>query len=285
MKTRKTTLRRSLAATLVLAAFAAGCSSSPLGRKQLMILPDSQVNQMGIQSFDEMKKQVPVETDPAIVNYVRCIAVPISQKVDSADVGVKDWEIVVFRDNQVNAFALPGGKIGVYTGILPVAKTPDQLAAVLGHEVGHVIARHGNERVSEGLVAQGLTTAAGLSMKDSKYQPLILAGLGLGAQFGYLLPHSRNQESEADLIGLDLMASAGFNPEASVDLWRNMAASGGGNPPEFMSTHPANETRIRNLQARIPEAMPRYQAASVKPHCVRPASIPAAPAANRLSSR
>lgn len=282
MMTRKHPFRIALAALLALAA---GCSSSPLGRKQLMIMPDSQLNAMGSDAFEAMKKQVPIENDSAINNYVRCVALPITRKVDASQVGVKDWEIVVFRSNDINAFALPGGKIGVYTGILPVAKTTDQLAAIIGHEVGHVIARHSNERVSQGLIAQGVTTAAGVTMKDSKYQSIIVAGLGLGAQFGYLLPHSRNQETEADLIGLDLMASAGFNPQHSVDLWRNMASAGGGAPPEFMSTHPSNETRIKGLQENIPQAMPKYQAAAVKPQCARPGNIPASATPARLSSR
>ncbi len=242
-------------------AFLAGCSSSPLGRKQLTIMPDGQMNSMGVDAFSQMKKEVPLETDAATVAYVRCIAVPITQvAVDST--GVKDWEIVVFKDDSPNAFALPGGKIGVHTGMLPVAKTPGQLAAVLGHEVGHVIARHGNERVSEGLIAQGLSTVAAVSLKDKKYQPILLAGLGLGAQVGYILPHSRAHESEADLIGLDLMAQVGFDPRESTQLWRNMAvASGGKSPPEFMSTHPSNETRIQALDAGIPGVMAKYQAA------------------------
>jgi len=197
--------------TSVLLLFLAACSSSPLGRKQLTLLPDSQLNQMGAQSFEEMKKKVPIETDTAINAYVKCVAIPIT-KVAVDSTGVADWEIVVFKEGSANAFALPGGKIGVHTGILSVAKTSGQLASVLGHEVGHVIARHGNERVSQGLGVQVLSSAAGVAFKDKKYQPLILAGLGLGAQFGYLLPHSPTHESEADLIGLHFMATAGFDP-------------------------------------------------------------------------
>jgi predicted Zn-dependent protease len=259
----------------VLFAFVFGCATSPLGRKQLILIGDGQMNQMGLQSFDQLKKETPIETNPAINAYVKCIALPIAKAADGA--GVSEWEIVVFKDASANAFALPGGKIGVHTGILPVAKTADQLAAVLGHEVGHVIAKHGAERVSEGLLAQGATTAAGIGFKDKAYQPLILAGLGLGAQYGILLPHSRTQESEADLIGVDLMARVGFDPRESVELWKNMgAAAGGKSPPEWLSTHPANATRISNLQGAIPAALPKYQAAKSAgraPHCPRPAGI------------
>lgn len=260
--------------------FLAGCATSPLGRKQLIIIGDGQMNEMGLQSFDQLKKQTPIETNPEITAYVNCIALPITKV--ATDAGVSSWEIVVFKDPSANAFALPGGKIGVHTGMLPVAKTSSQLAAVIGHEVGHVIAKHGAERVSEGLLAQGVTTAAGIGFKDKSYQPIILAGLGLGAQFGILLPHSRTQESESDLIGVDLMARAGFDPRDSVELWRNMAvASGGKSPPQFLSTHPSNETRISELRGAIPAALPKYEAMKASgraPNCPRPAGIDAAPA-------
>ena len=252
------------------------CSTSPLGRKQLMIVSDGQSTQMGIQSFDQLKRDTPIETNPALNAYVKCVVGPIT-KIASGRTGIDQWEIVVFKSNQVNAFALPGGKIGVYTGILPVTKTAAQLAAVLGHETGHVIAKHGAERVSQGILAQGLTTAAGIGFQDKAYQPLILAGLGVGAQYGFLLPHSREQESEADLIGVDLMAEAGFDPRQSIELWKNMtAASGGKAPSEWMSTHPSNENRISALQGAIPAALPKYEAAAKAgraPNCPRPAGI------------
>jgi predicted Zn-dependent protease len=275
MNGRHFTRFSALVLTLSISMFSS-CATSPLGRKQVMLLPDGQLNQMGLQSFEQLKSETPIERDPAINAYVRCVALPITQ-VSGDAAGVKEWEIVVFKEASANAFALPGGKIGVHTGILPVAKTPGQLAAVLAHEVGHVTARHGNERVSQGLLAQGLTTAAGLTMKDKSYAPIVLAGLGIGAQFGYLLPHSRNQESEADLIGLDYMSNAGFDPRESVALWENMrTASGGKGPPQFLSTHPSNETRIHDLQANIPAALPKYEAAKNagrSPKCVKPAGI------------
>jgi predicted Zn-dependent protease len=249
---------------LLVSGLIASCATSPLGRKQLILLPDNQMNSLGSQSFQELKAKTPVERDPRINAYVQCIAQGILRAMsDGGQVDARNWEVIVFRDATPNAFALPGGKIGVHTGILPVAKTPDQLAAVMGHEVGHVIARHGNERVSQGQVAAIVMGVSQVALKDMKQQEkaLIIAGLGAGVQFGALLPFSRSHESEADLIGLDLMAKAGFNPEESVELWKNMSASAGGSPPEWMSTHPSSDTRIANLKSRIPSVMPAYQSA------------------------
>jgi predicted Zn-dependent protease len=230
------------------------------------------MNAMGSSSFEEMKKKTPRENDPRINAYVKCVAMAIAHEAQDGT-GVRDWEVVVFRDKTANAFALPGGKIGVHTGILPVAKTPGQLAAVLGHEVGHVIARHGNERVSQN-VGVGLTMAAisqAIAKPGDQKGQMIMGALGLGAQVGVLLPFSRTHESEADKIGQDLMARAGFDPAESVTLWHNMAsASGGGAPPEFMSTHPSNQSRIEALEAQLPETRPVYERAKASgknPQC------------------
>lgn len=264
MKTFKIILTSAALVTFV------ACATSPLGRKQLSVMPESQMNAMGAQSFEELKKQTPIERDPAVNAYVNCVAKPITEAV-KGQLNVAQWEIVVFKSNQINAFALPGGKIGVYTGILPVLKTDAQLAAVMGHEVGHVIAQHGNERVSQSLLAQGGIVLADLftgKMDPSKKQ-LLMGGLGLGIQYGVLMPYGRTQESEADIIGLKLMAQAGFDPGQAVEVWKNMsAASGGKGPPEFMSTHPSNESRIQNISSKLPEVMPIYQAAGKHPKCV-----------------
>jgi len=235
----------------------AGCATSPLGRKQLIIVPDSQMSALGAQAFQQMKGQTPTVSDPAVNNYVRCIAEPITQAAQS-DTGISQWEIVVFRDETPNAFALPGGKIGVHTGIMKVAKTPDELAAVIGHEVGHVIAKHGAERVSSSLAAEGGLAAldAALGGAPSPARSQMLAGL---LTVGFLLPHSRTQESESDLIGLKLMARAGFDPRRSVTLWQNMMAAGGASAPEWLSTHPANQSRIEALNEHVAEAMPDYE--------------------------
>jgi len=266
---------KTFSVTLVLLTLCA-CATSPLGRKQLMLESDSDMNQMGAQSFEEMKKTTPIDKDAKTNAYVRCVALAITNALtpdQKKAVGVTSWEIVVFKDPAANAFALPGGKIGVQTGILPVAKTDAQLAAVLGHEVGHVIARHGNERVSQQTLAQGgLVIADVLAGKASpEKKDLIMAAVGAGAQYGILLPYGRTQESEADLIGLDLMSRAGFDPRQSLELWKNMSATGGSAPPEFLSTHPSNETRMHDLNARMPESLKKYQAAQARglhPHCV-----------------
>ena len=252
--------------------FVSACATSPTGRSQIMLMSDSQMNSMGVQSFEEIKKQTPIETDPKINEYVKCVAIPITEAA-KGKTPVDQWEIVVFKDNTANAFALPGGKIGVNTGILPVAKTDAQLATVLGHEVGHVIARHGNERVSQSEGTQlgmAVVDFATGSMSSTKKQ-LLMAGLGAGAQYGILLPFSRAQESEADLIGLDLMSDAGFDPNQSVELWKNMSAGGGKAPAEWMSTHPSDQTRMKALSDNIPKHLGQYQAARAAgraPHCV-----------------
>lgn len=251
------------------------CTSSPLGRRQLTLVPDSQMNAMGLAAFEEMKTSMPVESDPAINAYVRCVAEALLA-VSADATGVADWEVVVFEDQTPNAFALPGGRIGVHTGLLTVATTPAQLAAVIGHEIAHVSARHGNERVSTGLVAQ-----LGLGILDqvigdpaSEEHQQLLALLGLGAQVGVLLPYSRSHEKEADLLGLDLMARAGFVPDASVKLWENMATAGGGQPPEFLSTHPSHGSRIAALRERMASARAQQAAARAagrEPDCNVPA--------------
>ncbi|MBT8439447.1 MAG: M48 family metallopeptidase [Gammaproteobacteria bacterium] len=240
------------------------CATSPEGRKQFKLIPDDQMDAMGAQSFEQIKQQTPLTKDKNIEQYVLCIANKIIPQVQQSP-NPQQWEVLVFEDDQANAFALPGNKIGVYTGLLKYAKNQDQLATVMGHEVAHVIAKHGNERVSSQLATQtGLGIAAAiLGSQQGESNAMILAGLGLGVQFGITLPFSRKHESEADLIGLDLMAKAGFNPEESVPLWVNMSQAGGA-PPEFMSTHPSGATRIKQLKERIPQANIAYQNAIKK---------------------
>lgn len=226
--------------------------------------------QMGVTAYSEMKGQLPVERDTGTNAYVRCVAGAITGALGSGGSSAQ-WEVTVFRDDSANAFALPGGKIGVHTGLLKVAKDQDQLAAVIGHEVAHVLARHANERVSTNAVAQtGLQAAQILAGANTPAKQQLFGLLGVGTQVGVLLPFSRAQEREADLLGLDLMARAGFDPRASVPLWQNMASAGGGRGPEFLSTHPSHGTRISALQARLPQALPVYeqaQAAGRRPAC------------------
>ncbi len=249
---------------LLLLAALTSCGTSPTGRNQLLVYPADQLDAMGVQAFEEMRTQLTVETDPAMNDYVRCVATAITDEVTDKHTV---WEVVVFKDDTPNAFALPGGKMGVYTGMFKVAENQDQLAAVLGHEVGHVLAQHGNERISQQqLTSVALSAAAGSGYLDTAS----MQALGLGAQIGILLPYGRAHESEADIIGLDLMAEAGFDPRESVQLWKNMQKSGDGAPPEFLSTHPASSTRIDNLLNHMADSLHTYNDARAKgnkPNC------------------
>ena len=267
---RTLTCRITLLTALLLGA--AACATSPTGRKQLILVPDSDVNQAGVQAFSQLKGQTKVSTDPKQNQFVQCVAQAITSVSKSHENAPAQWEIVVFdTPDQVNAFALPGGKIGVFSGILPVTKSDAQLAAVIGHEVGHVLARHGAERMSQAAVTQEGLAAAGAATGGD---PTIGAALGLGAQYGVLLPFSRTQESEADHIGLLLMAEAGFDPHQAIDLWKNMdAISGGKAPPAFLSDHPSNPDRISALQAEMNDAVAKFNQAHAQgrnPHCAHP---------------
>jgi len=243
----------------VLLCLLAACEESPTGRRQLALLPDSQLAAMGAEAFAGLKQAQPVETSASINNYVGCVA--------RAVIGVLpeprgSWEVVVFRNSEPNAFALPGGKIGVNTGMLNIAETPAQLAAVMAHEVGHVIANHANERLTQELGVKSILLMVSLFIGDpgSWSQELLLGALGLGAQVGVLLPFSRTHEHEADIVGLGLMAQAGFDPRQSLALWQNMARASGDQPLEFLSTHPSHQSRFEELQAEMPEALALYQA-------------------------
>lgn len=256
-----------LGAWVLIVAGIGGCATTYTGRKQLAFLPDNTMNEMGVQAFTDMKKQVPADRDAGLNEYVDCVANAIIARAPKTQGSPPSWEIVVFKDDTANAFALPGGKIGVHTGILKVAQTPGQLAAILGHEVAHVLLRHSNERASQTLLAQGAMDLASISTSNmnSGQRQAVMGALGAGAQLGVLLPFSRKHESEADQVGQQIMADAGFDPSQSILLWKNMArASGGQAPPEFLSTHPANETRIRNLKDELPASMKRYEAALQK---------------------
>ncbi len=251
------------------------CSTSSLGRKQITLFSNAELDKMGITSFEQMKKETPISHNKAVNNFVQCVAKAITKNVDKT-VHSGEWEVVVFDSKQVNAFALPGGKIGVYTGILNVTENQDQLAAIIGHEVGHVIEHHSNERLSSGQLAQvGLAAAnAILTSQEIENKNMWMAGLGLGVQYGVLMPYSRTHESEADIVGQNLMARSGFDPRESVKLWQNMAKLNQSQPPEFMSTHPSNQTRIKQLSAQLATSMNYYQNAAEKPHCVKPKVIP-----------
>jgi predicted Zn-dependent protease len=256
---------------IVLAVFFAlvlsACATSPLGRTQFMLMPEDQMAAMGAQAFANMKQKLPIDQSPQTNQYVVCVARAIANEVGG------QWEVAVFQDDTPNAFALPGGKIGVHTGILRVARNQDQLAAVIAHEIAHVLSRHSNERASQEIaVQQGLSVIQAIANPTSQTGQLMMGALGLGAQYGVLMPYSRLQESEADLVGLELMARAGFNPQQSIDLWVNMQQAGGGQPVEFLSTHPSHATRMQDLEQHMPKALEMYrsaQAAGKTPQCGR----------------
>lgn len=240
------------------------CAKSPTGRSQLILVDSGTMDKMGVQSFDGIKQAEKISTDRKLNNYVQCVSKPILKVLPTE--WQNDWEIVVFESDAINAFALPGRKIGVYTGILKVTENADQLAAIIGHEVGHVIANHSNERASQQQVTGVALTAGQVLSKGTEYEAYASKGLQVAAQFGFLLPYSRLHESEADVIGLKYLMEAGFKPEESQQLWRNMAKAGGKAPAEFMSTHPAAKTRIDNLGAHIE----KFKAEGVKAKFSRP---------------
>ena len=264
---RRTLLQRHKLLVVLLFLFLSACATSPLGRSQVKLFSDSDMREMGEAAFLQLRQTVPESNSATINNYVDCIAMAVTAVPEARGV---TWEVVVFDDEQANAFALPGGKIGVYTGMLDVAKNQHQLAAVMAHEVSHVIADHANERVSRlALTDIGLQPAAVISGSPGPKRDRLLAALGLGAQVGMLLPFSRKQEEEADLVGMDLMARAGFDPAESIELWRNMARQSGGAPPEFLSTHPSSSSRIDALESRLGSAKMIYAASTTRPNCAQ----------------
>jgi len=254
-------MRRLLAALVCVLAIT-GCATSPMGRNQLIMVDDNQMAASGQQMFAQMKQKEKVANDPAASAEVHCI---VNNLLAQLPQGLQaGWEVQVFEDKTPNAFALPGRKIGVNTGMIKLVKNDSQLAAVIGHEIGHVIARHASERASMGMVAQIGQEVAG------QMNPAGAAVFGLGAQVGVMLPYSRTHEEEADIIGQNLMANAGFDPRESVSLWKLMEKQGGDKPPELLSTHPASASRIEELSAHLQISMPmfqRAQAAGRRPRC------------------
>jgi metalloendopeptidase OMA1, mitochondrial len=249
---------RRLAAGLALAAMLAACESAPItGRQQLILVPESQDAELGLQAYQQIKKEEKVSKDPELNQQVRKVGQRIAAVSGHPD---WDWQFTVFQNDEPNAFALPGGKVGVNTGLVKVAKNDAQLATVLGHEVGHAIARHGAERMSQGLLEQLGGVAVGVATGSEAY----VQAYSQLATLGVILPYSRTQESEADHIGLILMAKAGYDPRQSIELWQNFQKLGGDRPPEFLSTHPSEGTRIERLQELMPEALALYQGSGDK---------------------
>ena len=261
----------------------AGCETNPYtGRSQLLMTSVSEEMKMGAQAYDQVKSDPKMRPsqDPREIEPVKRVAARIveaAQRSKYAEMAKQfQWEVTIIKDDKTaNAFALPGGKMAVYTGIFSMAKTEAGLAAVMGHEVVHALARHGAERMSQGQLTnatlQVVGAAAGAAGGGGMLGQAAMAALGVGAQVGVLLPFSRKHESEADYIGILLAADAGYDPRESVALWERMGQmSGGGVPSEFMSTHPSHETRIDQLKQWMPEAMAIYQTKPPVPAALLP---------------
>ena len=252
--------------------FLFSCATAPVTeRRGLHLVPDSELATLSYQEYSSVLKKSKLSTDMAKVSMVRHVGQRIAtaseqllnERGQGADARNYKWEFNLIEDDKtVNAWCMPGGKVAVYTGLLPISQDENGLAVVMGHEVAHAIAKHGNERMSQDLLAQfgaiGLSLA--LAGNPGVTSDLFMQAYGVGTQVGFLLPYSRIHESEADHIGLILMAKAGYDPRGAIVLWQRMNAKGGSRPPEFLSTHPAPESRIRNIESLIPEAMKVYKA-------------------------
>jgi predicted Zn-dependent protease len=275
MKNHSITVAGLFSAILVALIFLSACSTVPVtGRKELNLVSEGQETQLGLSSFNQLKTNTPISKDPDANAMVQRVGQRIAQ-VASKDLPNAQWEFVVFDSKEANAFCLPGGKVGVYTGILPITKDDAGLATVLGHEIGHAVAHHGAERMSQAELSQGVGSMAGAAIGSSsyaQYQSLFMAAYGIGSQVGYELPHSRKQESEADHIGLIYMARAGYDPAAAIDFWERFAAynkeQGGGQSSflsKFLSTHPVDEQRIADLKRLLPEAQAEFAKSKLQP--------------------
>ncbi len=250
----------------------AGCGSVPVtGRKQLSLVSNSEVLSLSLQQYGDFIKSAPISTDKANTALVQKVGRNIAIAVETylKNNGYADqlseyaWEFNLVRSSDVNAFCMPGGKIVVYEGILPYTQNETGLAVVLGHEVAHAVAKHANERMSQQVATQYGTAAVGAALSGSSaaVQQAAAAAIGLGSQYGILLPYSRKQELEADKLGLIFMAMAGYDPGQAASFWQRMAANGS-STPEFMSTHPSDNTRIQQIQKDLPEALKYYKGVS-----------------------
>lgn len=246
------------------------CSTVPItGRKQISLIPASEINALSFQQYGEFLKQSKLSEDKEAVGMVKRVGVNIQKAVESYfsqnnmmnQLQGYEWEFNLVESDEVNAWCMPGGKVVVYTGILPLTKDETGLAVVMGHEIAHAIAQHGAERMSQGLLQQlgGMALSVALQNEPEATRNIFLAAYGVGTTVGVMLPFSRTHESEADRLGLIFMAMAGYNPEAAVDFWTRMSKAGGAKPPEWLSTHPSDETRIADIKKYLPEALGYYK--------------------------
>lgn len=258
------------AGSVVLCGLLAACATVPItGRRQLSLIPESQMNAMSFSQYDQVLKESKLSQDAAATAQVRRVGAKIQGAVEryfqqqgmSHELEGYAWEFNLIESEQKNAWCMPGGKVAFYTGILPVCKDDTGIAVVMGHEVAHAIARHGSEWMSQQLALQlgGVALSEAMRSKPEQTRELWMGAFGLGAQVGVMLPFSRQHESEADRLGLIFMAMAGYDPRQAPKFWERMAAGGGAAPPEFLSTHPSDETRIRQLNEYLAEALPYYQ--------------------------
>lgn len=251
----------------------AGCGSVPVtGRKQLSLVSNQEVLTLSLQQYDEFIKSAPKSTNKVNTAMVQKVGRNIANAVENYlknngyadEISSYAWEFNLVKSADVNAFCMPGGKIVVYEGILPITQNETGLAVVLGHEVAHAVAKHANERMSQQMATQYGTAAVGAALGGASagVQQAAAAAIGLGSQYGILLPYSRKQELEADKLGLIFMAMAGYDPSAAAAFWTRMSQSSGGSTPEFMSTHPSDGTRIQQIQKDLPEALKYYKGGS-----------------------
>jgi predicted Zn-dependent protease len=250
----------------VTACVVVACATVPYTqRSQLVLLSESEEMKLGADAYQEVLAKEKVVRDPQVVGLVTEVGDRIARVANKPEYR---WQFTVIDDpKQANAFALPGGKVAVYTGIFPVARDTAGLATVVGHEIAHAIARHGAERMSQGVVAQvaGTGLAVSLGNQAPATRNAVMQAFGLGVQVGALMPFGRGQESEADHIGMILMAKAGYDPAAALGLWRRFEAGGSSGPPEFLSTHPSYGTRVQQLEKWLPEAQSYYRPAAAAP--------------------
>lgn len=246
----------------------AGCSTVPLtGRKQVNLVSDAQLIPQSAANYNEVVKQGPLSTNRQQSEMVQRAGRRISAAVEQyfQERGQSQvlegfvWEFNLIDEDTPNAWCMPGGKVAFYTGILPFTQDEAGIAVVMGHEIAHAVARHSNERISHQMLQQGGGYLLSMFSQKTDYHEAIMQAYGIGSQIGAILPYSREHESEADRMGLVFMAMAGYNPEAAVGFWQRMGAAGGEKPPEFLSTHPADETRVRKLREHMPEALAHYR--------------------------
>ena len=252
-------VRKIIVVALVAGFLIYGCTTTPVSnRSALILIPFSQEVSLGRQAFADILKKEKLSDNKRLKQIIQRVGRRLARETSMADL---DWEFKLIDSDQMNAFALPGGKVGVYEGILKVCANEAGLAAVLGHEIAHAVARHGAQRMSQQLLLTGALMATSISLSDNKDRRMILAALGVGTAVGVVLPFSRANESEADEIGLIYMARAGYDPREAVRFWQRFSdMKKGKQPPEFLSTHPADERRVAEIKKLLPKAMKIYNA-------------------------